>query len=124
MLPLDQLKKLDFLRKNIDPDIEARSFLSDMSITHNLFLDILTGKYFEGEKILFEKIVKDPKSYTAHFEKDRITSLINNIGIIAATKILSSMFEISPNIVHPKGWKLDERYLKIKKDLWFKYHKQ
>lgn len=121
-LPESERKKLDQLRKIIDPLDKVRHVMKDKSFVYNLFLSVATGKYGTS-KIDFEKIVSDPKSYLSPGEKDRIIKMISVKGAEKTSETLSIMFKLDEKGKwSPNGWDIEPEYLTIKKKLWFKYH--
>lgn len=120
-LPESERKKLDELRKVIDPLDRVRFLMKDKSLIYNLYLSILTGKY-GNDKIDFEKIVNDPKSYLSPGEKDRIIKMISTKGTEKAVELLSLPFKLENGKWVPNSWEIDQEYLSIKKRLWYKFH--
>jgi len=120
-LPESERKKLDELRKVIDPLDKVRHLMKDKSFIYNLYLSVATCKY-GTDKIDFEKIVSDPKSYLSPGEKDRIIKMISVKGTEKAFELLSLPFKFENGKWIPNSWEIDQEYLSIKKRLWYKFH--
>ena len=128
-LPVKELKKLEKIglkikRDSLDPKERwESSVLLDKSLLHNLYLNVVSGKYGTSEEgFNIEKMITSLSSAFSPAQKNKLREMIKETDDDWTTSLINGLFKTYKGVLQTRSFRIDPKYLKIKKAIYFQRH--